>query len=182
LFPKFTCYQRAFPHQPTNISESRQSNTKMGLFSSIAKLFSKAKQFQPDFPIIPLYATEEEARQLLSQFASVAEEEPESDRTIAQKLLVAERAETRIAVGIWHGRVRFTNYLTQRFNQNDKMKGRKLGWFVNYYGGWEEFEEPNDTGYMLFLRNPTKKLVIVFGLHMGPVRVIDKDPEHWPEP
>lgn len=154
----------------------------MGLYSAIISLFSKPKRFEPDFPIIPLYATEDEARKLLSQFSSFTEEEPESDRTIAQKLLVARTVGTRIAVGIWDGRVRFTNYLTEHFNQNDEMRGAKLGWFVNYYGGRAEFEEPNDTGYMIFWRNPTKKIVIVFGLHMGPVRVIDKDPEHWPEP
>ena len=34
---------------------------------------------------------------------------------------------------------------------------------------------------MLLLMNPTKKIMIVFGLHMGPVRVIDQDPEHWPD-
>lgn len=153
----------------------------MGLFSTIISLFSKPKRFEPDFPIIPLFATEEDARQILSQFSTVAEEEPESDRTIAHKLLVGETAETRVAVGIWDGRVRFTNYLTQRFNQTDELKGLKLGWFVDYYGGRAQFDNPNDTGYMIFWRNPNKKIMIVFGLHMGPVRVIDQDPEHWPE-
>ena len=143
--------------------------------------FFKRKSFEPDFPIIPLYATEDEARELLRQYSAVSEEEPESDRTIAQKLLVAAKDETRISVGIWNGRVRFTNYRTERFNQNDELKGRKLAWFVDYYGGPGQFEEPMDTGYMLFLRNPTKKIVIVFGLHMGPVRVIDQDLEHWPD-
>lgn len=143
--------------------------------------FFKPKSFDPDFPIIPLYATEDEARKLLSQYSAVSEEDPETDRTIAQKLLVAASAETRISVGIWDGRVRFTNYRTERFNKNDEMKGRKLSWFVDYYGGADEFGEPMNTGYMIFLRNPTKKITIVFGLHMGPVRVIDQDPEHWPD-
>jgi hypothetical protein len=143
--------------------------------------FFQPKSFEPDFPIIPLYATEDEARTLLSQYAAVSEEDPESDRTIAHKLLVAANGETRISVGIWDRRVRFTNYRTARFNENYDLKGRKLGWFVYYYGGSDEFEEPMDTGYMLFLRNPTKKVTIVFGLHMGPVRVIDQDPEHWPD-
>jgi len=116
----------------------------------------------------------------LSQYAPVSEEDPESDRTLAHKLLDGANDETRISVGIWDGRVRFTNYRTERFNHNDDLKGRKLSWFVDYYGGSGEFEEPMDTGYMLFLRNPTKKITIVFGLHMGPVRVIDQDPEHWP--
>jgi hypothetical protein len=143
--------------------------------------FFNPKNFEPDFPIIPLYATEDEARQLLSQFASIAEEDPESDRTIARKLLVAANNETRISVGIWDGHVRFTNYLTERFNQNDELKSKKLNWFVDHYGGIAEFEEPMDTGYMIFLRNPTKKIVIVFGLHVGPVRVIDQNPAHWPD-
>lgn len=143
--------------------------------------FFKPKSFEPDFPIIPLYTTEEEAQTLLSQYSTVSEEDPESDRTIAQKLLVATNAETRISVGIWNGRVRFVNYRTELFNKNDKLKERKLGWFIDYYGGSDEFEEPMNTGYMIFLRNPTKKITIVFGLHMGPVRVIDQDPDHWPE-
>ena len=142
--------------------------------------FFKPKDFEPDFPIIPLYATEDEARNLLGQYSVVSEEDPESDRTIAQKLLVAANDETRISIGIWDGRVRFTNYLTERFNQSDELKGRKLSWFVDYYGGSGEIAEPMDTGYMIFLRNPTKKITIVFGLHMGPVRVIDQDPGHWP--
>ena len=142
--------------------------------------FFKPKSFEPDFPIVPLYVTEDEARNLLSQVSAVSEEDPETDRTIAQKLLVAANGHARIVVGIWDGRVRFTNYLTQRFNQNVELKGRKLGWFVDYYGGSGEFQKPMDTGYMIFLRNPTEKIMIVFGLHMGPVRVIDQDPEHWP--
>lgn len=144
--------------------------------------FYKPKRFEPDFPIIPLFATEEEAIELLRQHAEVTEEEPKNDSSIAQKLLTARTDETRITVGIWNGRVRFTNYLTDRFNKNDDLKGKKLGWFVEYYGGAQEFDEPNDTGYMIFWRNPTKKIMIVFGLHMGPVRIIDKDPEHWQEP
>ena len=144
--------------------------------------FFKPKRFEPDFPIIPLLATEEGARRLLSQHAEVEEEDPESDSTIAHKLLVAQTPETRIAVGIWDGRARFTNYLTEHFNKNDNLKGKKLGWFVDYYGGTQEFEEPNDTGYMIFWRNPKKKILIVFGLHMGPVRIIDENPENWPEP
>lgn len=144
--------------------------------------FFKSKKFEPDFPIIPLYCKEDEARALLSRHAVVVEEEPESDRTIAQKLLVAENQETRISVGIWDGRVRFTNYRTETFNQTDDLKALKLGWFVDYYGGLSEFGEPRDTGYMIFWPNPTKKIMIVFGLHMGPVRIIDQAPEHWPEP
>lgn len=142
--------------------------------------FFKSKRFEPDFPIIPLYATEEEARKLLVQYSAVSEEGPETDRTI-EKLLVAGTEETQIAVGICAGRVRFINYLTERFNQTDKLKGQKLGWFVDYYGGTAEFDEPNNTGYMIFWRNPKKKIMILFGLHMGPVRVIDQDPEHWPD-
>ena len=143
--------------------------------------FFKSKNFEPNFPIIPLYATEDEARKLLSQHSPVSEEGPESDRTIAQKLLVAANSNTRISVGIWDGRVRFTNYLTEQFNQNDELKSKKLRWFVDYYGGTDEFDEPFDTGYMIFLRNPKKQITIVFGLHMGPVRIIDQNPEHFPD-
>lgn len=49
--------------------------------------------------------------------------------------LVAERDKARIAVGICDGRVRFTNHLTERFNQNNELKGRKLEWFIDYYAG-----------------------------------------------
>lgn len=142
--------------------------------------FFNTEKFEPDFPIIPLFATEEEANNLLQQHGEVIAEDPENDSAISQKLLVAETEETRIAVGIWDGRVRFTNYLTEQFNANDDLKAQKLGWFVEYYGGAEEFDEPNDTGYMVFLKNPKKNLMIVFGLHMGPVRIIDQDPDHWP--
>ena len=140
----------------------------------------KPKRFEPDFAIIPLYSKEEEARDLLGQHAEVNEEDPGNDVTIAQKLLVAKTQETRITAGIWDGRVRFTNYLTEKFNNNDKLKGLKLGWFVDYYGGSDEFDEPADTGYMIFWRNPKKKILIVFGLHCGPVRIIDENSEHWP--
>ena len=112
--------------------------------------FLTTKEFHPNFPIIPLFATEEDAVLLLSRHGTVSEEDPESDKTIAQKLLVAESKETRITVGIWSGRVRFTNYLTDLFNSTDDLKGRKLGWFVKYYGGKKEFSEPNNTGYILY--------------------------------
>ena len=48
------------------------------------------------------------------------------------------------------------------------------------FEGAGEFDSPMDTGYMIFWRNPSRKIMIVFGLHMGPVRVVDQDPEHWP--
>jgi len=141
--------------------------------------FFKPKRFEPSFPIIPLYATKEEAHSVMQQFADVVVEEPESDKAIAQRLITATRDDTRISAGLWDGRVRFTNYRTEDFNQNDDLKGRKLGWFIDYYGGTAEFDEPQDTGHMVFWRNPVRKLLIVFGLHMGPVRIIDKDPDHW---
>ncbi len=143
--------------------------------------FFRPKKFSPNFPIIPLFATEEDARNLLSQHATVTEEDPDNDKGIAQKLLVAQTDETRIAAGIWNGRVRFTNYLTDLFNKNDTLKGRKLAWFVDYYGGKEQFDELRDTGHMIFWENPLRKILIVFGVHLGPVRIIDQDPSHWPE-
>ena len=141
--------------------------------------FFRPKKFEPHFPIIPLYATEETARNLLTEFALVTEEDPESDATIVQKVLVAETKDTRIHIGIKDGRVRFANYLTDRFNNSEKAMAHKLAWFVNYYGGDNEFDEPGNTGYMILWRNPQRKILIIFGLHCGPVRVIDEDPSHW---
>ena len=112
--------------------------------------FFGRRHFKPDFPIIPLYATENEARRLLSGLSAVSEEPPESDRTIAQKLLVAANRETRIAVGIWDGRVRFTNYLTERFNQTDELKGRKLTWFVDHYGAPPSLGSPGTPASCFF--------------------------------
>ncbi len=141
--------------------------------------FFKPKPFAPDFPIIPLHASEDEARHLLEQHAPVATEDAGNDHAIAQKVLVAATGQTRISVGIWNGRVRFTNYLTRLFNETDKLKGLKLAWFVDYYGGQGEFNEPMDTGHMIFWKNPVRKITIVFGLHLGPVGIIDDDPRHW---
>jgi len=45
---------------------------------------------------------------------------------------MAESKGTRISVGIWNGRVRFTNYLSKVFNASDDLKAKKLGWFVKY--------------------------------------------------
>jgi hypothetical protein len=143
--------------------------------------FFRAKPFSPDFPIVPLYAHEQEARNVLSQHGEVREEEPGSDSRICDKKLVAETDKTRISVGVMQGRVRFTNYLTAHFNENDERKGKKLGWFANYYGGANEFDEPKDTGHMIFWHNPKRMIMIVFGLSMGPVRIIDRDPSHWPD-
>lgn len=141
--------------------------------------FFRSNKFSPNFPIVPLSVSEEEARRILSQHGDVQEEDPESDKTIAQYLLVASTEETRISAGIWNGRVRFTNYRTSLFNDTDEEKGQKLRWFVDYYGGVSEFTEPKDTGHMIFWKNPARKIVVVFGLYMGPVRIIDQDETHW---
>lgn len=141
--------------------------------------FFRSKRFEPTFPIIPLHAGEAEARQLLASHALVTEEDPGSNSAIAQYLLVADDGESRLTAGIWNGRVRFANYLTSQFNDSDNQKGKKLRWFIEHYGGPDQFDEPHDTGYMIFWRNPSKKILIVFGLHMGPVRVIDEDASHW---
>lgn len=145
----------------------------------VVVIILKPQPFQPSFPIIPLDATENEARQLLAQLGPVSVEEPEGDQRISQRVLVATNSETRIDVGIWDGRVRFTNYLTDQFNRTERQRSRKLNWFLDQLGGNEEFEKLNDTGYMLFIRNPKRKLMVVYGLHMGPVRIIDEDPAHW---
>jgi hypothetical protein len=144
--------------------------------------FSKPKNFSPNFPIVPLSTSEEEAHRILSRHAAVEkEEEPEGDNAIAQYVLSATTKETRISAGIWNGRVRYTNYRTSLFNDTDEQKGRKLRWFVDYYGGVDEFTEPKNTGHMIFWRNPSRKLVVIFGLYLGPVRIIDQDPAHWPD-
>lgn len=145
----------------------------------VVVILLKPRPFQPSFPIIPLHATEDEARQMLEQLGPVSVEEPGSDARIGQHVLVASNSETRIDVGIWNGRVRFTNYLTDKFNRTDSQRSRKLTWFLDQLGGKDEFEKPNDTGYMLFIRNPTRKLMVIYGLHLGPVRIIDQDPAHW---
>lgn len=139
----------------------------------------KSKRFEPSFPIIPLRAGEAEAHQLLASHASVTKTDPGSDSSIAQHCLVADDGEARLTAGIWDGRVRYMNYLTSDFNDSDSQKAQKLQWFVDYYGGTSQFDEPRDTPYMIFWGNPIKKITIVFGLHMGPVRIIDKDPSQW---
>lgn len=149
--------------------------------AALGGMIFKPRPFQPRFPIIPLYATEDEARELLEQLGPVSVEDAEDESKISQHLLVATNSDTRIDVGIWNGRVRFTNYLTGQFNRTDRQRSRKLNWFLDQLGGNEEFEEPNDTGYMLFIRNPKRKLMVAYGLHMGPVRIIDQEPAHWGE-
>ena len=137
--------------------------------------FFRPRRFKPAFPIVPLQSGEEEARELLAAHASVADVDPGSDSTIAHHCLVADDGITRVTAGIWDGRVRFMNYLTEQFNDSSKRKMEKLRWFVDHYGGRDEFDDPQDTGYMIFWRNPVRKIMIVFGLHMGPVRIIDQD-------
>ncbi|WP_038161015.1 hypothetical protein [Verrucomicrobium sp. BvORR106] len=148
---------------------------------ALGVIILKPRPFKPNVPIIPLYATEDEARRLLEQWSPVSVEEPEDESRTSQRVLVASNSETRIDVGIWNGRVRFTNYLTDQFNRTDRQRSRKLNWFLDQLGGKEEFEEPNDTGYMLFIRNPKRKLMVVYGLHLGPIRINDQNPAHWGE-
>ncbi len=141
--------------------------------------FLRPKAFKPRFPIIPLLTPEKEALGILEAHGPVERKEPDnSDETISQETLVSESSHTRISVGIFNGKVRYTNYLTEHYN-TEKKRGAKLAYFVELYGGPEEFEEPWDNGYTIFWKNPTKQIMIVFGLHLGPVRIIDQNPENW---
>jgi len=142
--------------------------------------FFRQKLFEPRFPIVPLNISEEEAVRILETHAPVEREEPDDeDRSISQHVLYSESDHTRIQVGIWDRRVRFVNYLTEHFNRTEKQRGAKLAYFVNLYGGADEFDEPGDTGFLILWRNPKRKVLIMFGLHCGPVRTIDEDPNHW---
>lgn len=130
----------------------------------------KKKKFEPNFPIIELDASPEEVKDILSKFSSVERVEKSQGEGVDFEY-VAENHETRINVGFSADKISFVNYLSDQFNNNDKKKAQKLDWFINYYGTVEEFEEPNDTGFMIFFHNPKRKLTIVFGLHMGPIRI-----------
>ncbi len=144
--------------------------------------FFRQKHFEPRFPIVPLNISADEASCILEAHAPVKHEEPdEGDKTISQDTLVSISDHTRIDVGIWDGRVRYVNYLTEHFDRTEKQRGAKLAYFVNLFGGVDEFDEPGDTGYLILWRNPKRKILIIFGLHCGPVRTIDEDPTHWGE-
>ncbi|MBQ4880576.1 hypothetical protein J8M21_25590 [Pseudoalteromonas luteoviolacea] len=130
----------------------------------------KKKKFEPNFPIIELDASAAEVKDILSKFSSVVRVEQSQGGGVDFEY-VAENHETRINVGFSADKILFVNYLSEQFNNNDKKKAQKLDWFINYYGTAEEFEEPNDTGFMIFFHNPKRKLTIVFGLHMGPIRI-----------
>lgn len=132
--------------------------------------FLKSKRFEPNFPIIDIFSTPEEAYKVLSGFAAVnINEEPEQEEVDLE--YEAENEETRIHVCISNGQITYVNYLTSLFNNSDKQKAQKLRWFLEYYGGVEEFQEPQDTGYMVFCRNQKKNITVVLGLHMGPIRI-----------
>lgn len=142
--------------------------------------FFRQKPFEPRFPIVPLNVPEAEAIRILEGHAPVEREEPhEEDRSISQEDLVSKSDHTCIVVGIYDGRVRYVHYLTEHFNRTEKQRGAKLAYFLNLYGGIDEFDEPGDTGFLIWWRNPKRKILLMFGLHYGPVRVIDEDPTHW---
>ncbi|WOO43318.1 hypothetical protein [Rubellicoccus peritrichatus] len=142
--------------------------------------FFKPKPFEPSFPIIPLLEREEDVLQILEAHGETKRKEPDnSDRTISQETITSESEHTRISVGIFNGKVRYTSYLTEHYDESEKKRGAKLAYFLQLHGGIEEFEEPWDNGYTIFWRNKKKKILIVFGLHCGPVRIIDENPENW---
>lgn len=132
--------------------------------------FFKKKRFEPTFPIIELNALPDDVLKILSSFSSVEKIE-DSDEKDVDFSYVSENEETCIHVGFTGDNISYVNYLTEQFNRSEKQKAEKLNWFINHYGSPEEFEEPNNTGYMIFFHNPKRSLSIVFGLHMGPVRI-----------
>jgi hypothetical protein len=140
-----------------------------GSYAYMFSLFPK-KKFEPKFPIIELDASPEEVKDALSKFSTVEKVEDSLEKGILYEY-VADNQETRINVGFSADGISYVNYLSDQFNNNDKQRARKLDWFINHYGSAREFEDPNDTGFMIFFHNPKRKLSIVFGLHMGPIRV-----------
>lgn len=132
--------------------------------------FLKPKKFYPNFPIIDLEANPKQVFETLAKFSNVERDE-ESDDENADFSYVAETDETRIHVCFYNDKITYVNYLTMQFNDTDKQKGQKLRWFLDYYGGVDEFDAPRDTGYMVFCKNPKKKITVVLGLHMGPIRI-----------
>ncbi len=131
--------------------------------------FFKKKVFQPNFPIIDLSASPEEVFEVLAAFGEVkAVDSNERDIDLEY---ACEANGTRISVGFKAKIVSYVNYLTDHFNSSAKQRAEKLNWFLTYYGGLKDFEEPVDTGYMIFFHNPNRNLSVVFGLHKGPIRI-----------
>lgn len=132
--------------------------------------FFKKEKFSPKFPVIDLDSNPDEVFSKLSAFSSV-DKIKDSDEKDIDYCFVAENGETRIHVGFSNDRVSYVNYLTEQFSGSENTKAEKLNWFLEYYGSKEEYGEPNDTGYMIFFHNAKRNLSIVYGLHMGPIRV-----------
>ncbi|MBB1294322.1 MULTISPECIES: hypothetical protein [unclassified Pseudoalteromonas] len=132
-------------------------------------IFKKVK-FEPEFPIIELDLTPDKVFRKLSTFSSVERIEDSSKKDIDFEFVV-ENDVTRIHVGFANDRVSYINYLTDQFNSSENEKAEKLNWFLEYYGSKEEYGEPNNTAYMIFFHNTKSKLSIVYGLHMGAIRV-----------
>lgn len=132
--------------------------------------FFKRVKFEPQFPIIELNSSPDEVFSSLSDF-SMTERNDAPDEKNIDFAFVAKNNETRINVGFSNEKISYVSYLTKQFNNSSKRKAEKLDWFLNYYGNKAEYDEPNATGYMIFFHNRKRNLSIVFGLHMGPIRV-----------
>jgi len=132
--------------------------------------FFKKEKFEPEFPVIDLDSTPDEVFSKLSAFSSVDRTEDSDEKDIDYSFVV-EKGVTRIHVGFANDRISYVNYLTEQFNGSERKKAEKLNWFLEYYGSKEEYDEPNNTGYMIFFHNTKRNLSIVYGLHMGPIRV-----------
>lgn len=145
--------------------QSAAADVRQPMFS-----FFKREKFEPEFPIIDLKSTPDEVFSKLSAVSSVERTE-DSDEKDIDYAFVVENDVTRIHVGFVNDRVSYVNYLTEQFNGSEKKKAEKLNWFLAYYGSKEEYGEPNNTGYMIFFHNTKRDLSIVYGLHMGPIRV-----------
>ncbi|MCH1929920.1 hypothetical protein L9G16_06980 [Shewanella sp. A25] len=135
-------------------------------------MFSSFKQkiFKPLFPIIELESSPDEVFSLLSGFSPVEKIEGPDEKGV-DYAYIARDSETQISVGFVDEQISYVNYLTNQFNRSHKEKALKLDWFLNHYGKREEYEEPSSTPYMVFVQNPKRKITIVLGLHMGPIRI-----------
>jgi len=138
----------------------------------------RQKAFQPDFPIIDLYCHEAEAWESLSRFGKTEEAPPDSSmQSRAQKVFVAESNDTRIIADIFNGRVRYTAYLTDKFNHSDRAQAAKLAYFVKAHGG-SESDPAVDLGHKIVWEIPSRHILVQCS-HIGSIVIIDQNPSHW---
>jgi hypothetical protein len=130
----------------------------------------KRKEFQPKFPIIELIDTPENVNAKLSAFSNVEKAEDSTEKDI-DYTYCTQKSGTRIYVGFIDSKISYINYLTDQFSKTEKQQEEKIDWFLNHYGDDAEYAEPMITEHMIFFRNPTRKLSVVYGLQLGPIRI-----------